>query len=124
MLIPFLKGRPCPGPRISILARIMRSCWVAVLVISALTHAQPMSDRKEPVAEPAVPAILAAFDNYDLVGMPAAHGLKDLDDLILTLVRNPIFSKKVNDIEIECGNSRYQDLLDRYTSGADVPFRE
>ena len=34
--------------------------------------------------------------------MPAAHGLMDLDDL----------------------NSLYQDLLDRYTSGADVPFRE
>ena len=30
----------------------------------------------------------------------------------------------MNDIEIECGNSLYQDLLDRYTSGADVPFRE
>jgi hypothetical protein len=56
--------------------------------------------------------------------MPAGHGLKDLDDLILTLVRNPAFWKKVNDIEIECGNSLYQDLLDRYTSGADVPFHE
>jgi hypothetical protein len=39
-------------------------------------------------------------------------------------VRNPAFAKKVNDIEIECGNSLYQGLLDRYTSGADVPFRE
>ena len=87
-------------------------------------HGQPGSDRKEPVAEPAIPAILAAFETYDLVGMPAAHGLKDLDDLILTLVRNPAFPKKVNDIEIECGNSLYQDLLDRYISGADVPFRE
>jgi hypothetical protein len=56
--------------------------------------------------------------------MPAAHGLKDLDDLILTLIRNPTFPAKVKDIEIECGNSLYQDLLDRYTSGANVPFRE
>jgi hypothetical protein len=56
--------------------------------------------------------------------MPASHGLKDLDDLILTLIRNPTFPAKVKDIEIECGNSLYQDVLDRYTSGADVPFRE
>jgi hypothetical protein len=56
--------------------------------------------------------------------MPADHGLKDLNDLILTLIRDPIFAKTVNDIEIECGNSLFQDLLDRYTSGADVQFRE
>jgi hypothetical protein len=78
----------------------------------------------EPVAEPAVDAILAAFDRYEVVGMPAAHGLKDLDDLILTLIRNPGFWRKVNDIEIECGNSLYQDLLDSYTSGANMPLRE
>jgi len=96
--------------------------FTIVLVLSA--NGQPKPDSPEPVAEPAVAAILAAFDRYDLVGMPAAHGLKDLDDLILTLVRNPAFWKKANDIEIECGNSLYQDVLDRYTSGADVPFRE
>jgi hypothetical protein len=125
MTIPFVTRRPCSGARISMLAFMVRLCWVAVLVmVVPSVHGQPRSDRKEPVAEAAIPAILAAFDTYDLVGMPAAHGLKDLDDLILTLVRNPAFAKKVNDIEIECGNSLYQDLLDRYTSGADVPFRE
>ena len=109
----------------TIRAFMVRLCWVAALVMLVPSvHGQARSDGKEPVAEAAIPAILAAFDTYDLVGMPAAHGLKDLDDLILTLVRNPAFAKKVNDIEIECGNSLYQGLLDRYTSGADVPFRE
>src|SRR5258708_19593288 len=51
-------------------------------------------------------------------------GSRDLNDLILTLIRDPAFAERVNDIEIECGNSLFQDLLDRYTSGADVPFRE
>src|SRR5262249_24386397 len=46
------------------------------------------------------------------------------NDLILTLIRDPTFAKKVNDIEIECGNSLYQDLLDRYTSAGDVSFRD
>ena len=126
MSIPFLTRMPCRGAWISILAFMTWLCCVGVLVVTAVAsaHGHPRSDRKEPVAEPAIPAILAAFDTYDLVGMPAGHGLKDLDDLILTLVRDPAFPKKVNDIEIECGNSLYQDVLDRYTSGADVPFRE
>jgi len=112
--------------RIDLRAAGMHLCWVALLTIIAVLSAsgQERSGGTEPVAEPAVAAILAAFDRYEVVGMPAAHGLKDLDDLILTLIRNPSFWKKVNDIEIECGNSLYQDLLDRYTSGADVPFRE
>jgi hypothetical protein len=101
-------------------------CCIALLTIIAVLSAGGQSSPAgaEPLAEPAIPAILAAFDRYDLVGMPASHGLKDLDDLILTLIRNPALPAKVRDIEIECGNSLYQELLDRYTSGADVPFRE
>jgi len=30
----------------------------------------------------------------------------------------------VNDIEVECGNSLYQPVLDRYIAGEDVPFTE
>ena len=45
----------------------------------------------EPISEPAIPAILAAFDKYEVVAMPEDHGLKDLDDLIFALVRNPAF---------------------------------
>jgi hypothetical protein len=78
----------------------------------------------EPIPEPAVPAILAAFDKYEVVAMPEAHGLKDLDDFILSLIRNPTFAAKVNDIEVECGNSLYQPILDRYISGEEVPFAE
>ena len=109
---------------------VMRFCWVGMFtiisVVSASGQAQPQAkpDGAEPAPEPAVSAILAAFDKYDIVAMPAAHALKDLDDLILTLVRNPAFWKKVNDVEIECGNSLYQDVLDRYTSGGNVPFQE
>ena len=50
--------------------------------------------------------------------------MKDLDDFILSLVRDPAFPAKVNDIEVECGNSLYQPVLDRYISGEDVPFVE
>lgn len=39
-------------------------------------------------------------------------------------IRNPGFSEKVNDIEVEFGNSLYQPMLDRYIAGENVPFTE
>lgn len=50
--------------------------------------------------------------------------MKDVDDFILALIRDPGFPDKVNDIEVECGNSLYQPVLDRYIAGMDVAFAE
>jgi hypothetical protein len=101
---------------------------VLVLVAPFALRGQDLQASKstgtDPVPEPAIPAILAAFDKYEVVAMPEAHGLKDVDDFILTLIRTPAFAAKVNDIEVECGNSLYQPVLDRYIAGEDVPFRD
>ena len=95
----------------------------------ALLPAESQSTRTKPTAseptpEPAIRAILSAFDRYEVVAMPAAHGMKDVDDFILSLIRDPAFPVKVNDIAVECGNSLYQPALDRYIAGEDVPFTE
>jgi hypothetical protein len=74
--------------------------------------------------KPALPAIFSAFDHYEVVGMPEAHSQKDVADFILTLIRTPAFTSKVNDIAVECGNSLYQPVLDRYIAGEDVPCVE
>jgi hypothetical protein len=79
---------------------------------------------RDPKPEDATRAILAAFDKYEVVGMDAAHGNKDLDDLILHVIRDPAFPAKANDIVVECGNSLYQGILDRYIAGDDVPLSE
>ncbi|MGB6482536.1 MAG: hypothetical protein WBE86_03510 [Candidatus Acidiferrales bacterium] len=109
------------------------ACWccavlLLVVVIPVIIRAQTQQPSKlagsELTPEPAIPAILAAFAKYEVVAMPDAHGDKDLDDLILSLIRNPVFSEKVNDIAVECGNSLYQPILDRYIAGEDVPFAE
>ncbi len=50
--------------------------------------------------------------------------MQDLGDLIFFLIRTPAFFEKVNDIEVEFGNSLYQPMLDRYIAGKDVPFTE
>jgi len=69
-------------------------------------------------------AILSAFDQYEVVGIPEAHGMKDVDDFILSLIRSTEFPEKVNDIAVECGNSLYQPLLDKYIAGDYVPFSD
>ncbi|RAP58173.1 hypothetical protein BTJ49_04105 [Oleiagrimonas sp. MCCC 1A03011] len=73
-----------------------------------------------PSPKPAIQAILSAFDHYEVVAMSAGHADKDMDDFIFRLIRNPAFPEKVDDIVVECGNSLYQPLLDRYIAGADV----
>jgi len=100
---------------------------VIVVIVATIGDAQTKPIKPagaEPKPEPAVSAILGAFDRYEVVGMPEAHGGKDLDDFILSLIRDPSFPGKVNDIEVECGNSMYQAVLDRYIAGEDVPFVE
>ena len=37
------------------------------------------------------------------------------------MIRNRELPGKVNDIAVECGNRRYQDVLDRYIAGESVP---
>jgi hypothetical protein len=98
------------------------------LLVPTMSRAQTQQSARpagaDPKPEPAIPAILAAFDKYEVVAMPEDHGLKDLDDLIFALVRNPAFPTKVNDVVVECGNSLYQPVLDRYIAGEDVPLAE
>lgn len=83
-----------------------------------------VSDPQDAVPEPAIPAILNAFESFEVVAMPAGHSQKDIDDLILSLIRDPRFPTLVNDIVVECGNVRYQPILDRYIAGENVPFTE
>jgi hypothetical protein len=97
---------------------------ILLLSINQNLGAKAKPSGAEPVPQPAIPAILAAFDKYEVVGMSEAHRMKDVDDFILTLIRTPAFSQKVNDIVVECGNSLYQPTLDRYIAGENVSFAD
>ena len=101
------------------------------LLISLTPHASsgqadshPIRDPQLSTPEPALPAILKLFQTFEVVGMQAAHEEKDVDDFILSLLRDPRFSESVNDIVVECGNVRYQPMLDRYIAGENVAFTE
>jgi hypothetical protein len=84
----------------------------------------PATKANTPKPKPAQNAVLDLFRKYEVVGMSVDHGEKDLDDFVLALIRNPEFPNKVNDIVVECGNSLYQPILDRYIAGEYVSLTE
>jgi hypothetical protein len=107
-----------------------RARWLSGLVVALALPAGACTSGNEPWASEAEPldaqeAVLAAFDEYQVVGgFSAGHGNKGTDDFLLDLIRNPDLPTKVDDIAIECGNALFQDVLDRFIAGEDVPLSE
>ena len=59
-------------------------------------------------------AVLAAFGTHRLVALGEAHSSQEHHDLLQTLISDPRLPGVVNDIVVEFGNARYQDLIDRF----------
>jgi hypothetical protein len=97
---------------------------VAGLISAGASASQSPATRSAPAGSDAGPAILALFDTYQVVAMNSAHRMKDLDDLILSLIRHSAFPDTVDDVVVECGNSLYQATLDRYIAGEVVQLSE
>ena len=80
--------------------------------------------------KPAVPvepvaAILDAFKTHNVVAIDeGAHGNEQGHAFRLTLIRDPRFPTLVNDIVVESGNARYQETVDRFIRGEDVPLAQ
>ena len=77
-------------------------------------------------SRPAVPvkpiaAILDAFRSHSLVTMSSHHGNEQINAFEISLIRDPRFAAAVNDIVVEFGSAKYQDLIDRFVAGNDVP---
>ena len=69
----------------------------------------------------AIPAILDAFQSHRVVSFPGGHtDGNETQALLQALIRDPRFASSVNDIVVEFGSARYQDLMDRYVRGEDV----
>ena len=93
---------------------------VAAATIGESIHAQPGVPKPAVPVDP-IPAILEAFRLHEVVALGDAHGNEQAQVFLRSLVRDPRFAARVNDIVIEFGNARYQDLVDRFVNGADIP---
>ncbi len=93
---------------------------VSLLLCAWALYAQ--NESRKPV-DP-VRMVIAAFDRFNLVGLGERHGVFEDSQFRLRLIRDPEFSRKVNDVVIEFGNPRYPSVLDQFVGGEDVSHAE
>ncbi|MDQ6733539.1 MAG: ChaN family lipoprotein, partial [Nitrospirota bacterium] len=80
--------------------------------------------QNEPHPSPAIEFILQALDQHQAVGIGDLSGCEEAHDLIRSLIRNPAFPSKVDEIVVDFGNPTMQSTLDRYLlEGELVPQR-
>jgi hypothetical protein len=92
---------------------------LAILLMGCTqSHAQS-TPAQDPVA-----GIVKLFDTYRIVMLGEIHGCTQEWKLIDELVAAPGFAGRVNDIVMEFGNARYQDVVDRYIAGDNVPIEQ
>jgi hypothetical protein len=70
---------------------------------------------------PSAHYIVRALQRYPLVALSELHGNAESRALFESRVRDPEFRAMVSDIVVEFGNARYQDVVDRYLAGNEVP---
>jgi hypothetical protein len=86
-----------------------------------VTRSQTLIAR-EPLPQAAVPAILSSFERYPIVALGEDHRNQQIHDFIVSLVNASDFPNRVNDIVVEFGAARYQELVDRYIAGEAIPL--
>jgi hypothetical protein len=104
----------------------------SVLAITVIVRAQtpaPAPIQKQAgsgLAAPIEPisAIVEAFRSHAVVaiGNVEFRGNEQSHVFQLSLIRDPRFTAVANDILVEFGNARYQEVLDRFIRGEDVPY--
>jgi hypothetical protein len=70
----------------------------------------------------AIDGILAAFESHTIMALPDSHGSNQAHAFLLSLIRDPRFVQTVDDIVVEFGNARYQDVADRFLRGEEVRY--
>jgi hypothetical protein len=99
-------------------------CTAAVIVVGVLSASMgsaQVATPRPPVPQDPIAAIVNAFSTHDLVAVADPHGNVQMQQFLLSLVRDPRFAAAASDIVIETLSARYQDVIDRFVRGDDVP---
>ncbi len=96
-------------------ARVRILILVVVLSVALATLAQT-------TPQPAISSVISLFDHYPIVIIGEDHWLRANGEFYISLVSSPEFAKHADTLVLECGNSLYQAILDRYENGEDIPF--
>lgn len=98
-----------------------------VVVVAFACAAAPAGRAQDAPRRPAAPldpvaAIIEAFGSHAIVALgEGPHGNEQGHRFRLALIRDPRFAAVVNDIVVESGSARHQDVVDRFVRGEAVP---
>lgn len=98
-----------------------------ILILSVQVHLAQQTDKDlkgtAPFPQNAIEFILDAFDHYSVIALGEGNHMNwQAATFRLQLIRDPRFPRKIKNILVECGTSRYQDIMDRYISGENIPI--
>jgi len=91
----------------------------AVLIGTAVVTGSSAGEGPPPPCDTdrAIAGILDPLHDHRLVLLGEQHRRKEFHDFLRALVRDPRFGAVVDDVVVEFGNARYQDLVDRWIAG-------
>jgi hypothetical protein len=95
-------------------------CCAMAFAVGSIDAAAQTPAANEPSAA-VTSAIIKLFDQYRIVMLGEIHESIQEHALLNRLVAAPGFSEHVNDIVVEACNALYQDVIDRYIAGEEVP---
>jgi hypothetical protein len=98
---------------------VLQALLIFVAADPAGLRAQKPSARAAVPVDPIV-TIVDAFRSHPLVGLGEPHRNEQAHRLRVALIRDERFAGVVNDIVVEFGDARYQDVIDRFVSGGQV----
>jgi hypothetical protein len=106
---------------------ILRLCIgyaaVTLLLVLFIYLGRPQPQPKLAVPLEPISAILDTFRTHTVVALDEGdHANEPGANFRLKLLRDPRFPAVVNDIVVEYGNALYQDVMDRFVAGEEVPY--
>jgi hypothetical protein len=113
------RGVRVPGHR----RWVMLAMILFTVATVAETPVAQSQDGPEPQPQPAAKAIASLLSDHDLVAIGESHSLSEAGRFYRSLVRDRDFQAVVDDVVVEFGNARYQEVIDRYVRGRAVSRR-
>jgi outer membrane protein OmpA-like peptidoglycan-associated protein len=97
---------------------VVVSLWPLVGLLACCRSTPTANHVSDPFGTPAADYLADAFDRFPLVAFSEPrHGAGGTREFLTSVVRHPRFIGTVNDLVVEFGNARYQDIADRYVAG-------
>ena len=96
------------------------SAVTALLILAIPVYAQRAIVHEKDIEK----AIVDQFEQSDLVGLGELHGSQPDQDLRFQVIHSKAFARKVRIIAVEGLNAFYQEDLDRYIRGEDIPLAQ